>query len=106
MLTIENAKNLKEDFEYLIGEDYRDAQIDSIIILPNNDSEFKEGLAAYVKSGNSNLILKSSSNGYIVIVIMDLNLYYSSGILFQAELTSIIEEKNIEIDYSKYGIAS
>lgn len=105
MLTLQNATKLKEDFSHLIGEEYKDSEIEVLLILPRNNPGFQDGLATFLRTENPNLVQQAEvADGYTVIALMDLKTYVRSGVLFHGELINIIHDKELEFDSEEYGL--
>ncbi len=100
MMSIQNSQKLINDYNYLIGQDYDGVTIETLIITPRNDPEFSEAIRQYIQTNDSSLIYPASNiNGYTVTAILD-----APGILIHLKIFDIFESKEIEIDFSHYGI--
>lgn len=105
MVSIENARRLISDYEYLVGEDYNGGTIETFLITPRNDPEFSEAIGQYSRTMNSSLIYPADNeNGYTVTAILDRRRIDAQGLLLHAEIFNILNNKGIDIDYDEYGI--
>ena len=105
MLTYENANRLKDDFSYLIGEDYNGHPIDDLIITPANDPEFRVAIRGYTINGfQETFCFASEENGYTVTAIVFRDALRKAGNLFHIDIFHIFDSKGITIDNTEYGI--
>ena len=105
MLTYENANKLKDDFSYLIGEDYNGYPIDDLIITPTDDSGFRAAIRGYPINGfQETFITASEENGYTVTAIVFRDAVRKAGNLFHIDIFHIFDSKGINIDNNEYGI--
>ena len=97
-MNLQQAEQLKEDFEYLVGEELDELEIDELIIAPVNADEFKNFISDYSGTQDAELALEpySGNANFTVIAVFENNV--------SENLLSVVRKLNIEIDYEKYGI--
>lgn len=96
-MNFSEALELKNNNRHLIGQKYRGAIIDEIIIRPINENDFEIYMRSYLRTMNAEIVLKPFVNSELrVDVICDREKINRNNLILRTEIEKLLDE-NLDV---------
>ena len=93
-MNFNEATELKNKNEHLIGQKYRGGTIEELIIRPTNEKEFDVFLKSYLRTLNAENSIQPFLNSNLTVdAVCDRAKIKTSNIFFRVELENLLDEK-------------
>lgn len=93
-MNFNEATELKNKNEHLIGQKYRGGTIEELIIRPTDDKEFEEFAKLYLRSLNGEKSIQTFKNSDLTVeAVCDRAKIRTHNIFFRTELENLLDEK-------------
>jgi len=97
-MTYKEATEVIEKNKHLIGQEYKGAKIDELIIRPTNDEQFQEFAKLYIRSANREIAIAPFRNQDVTVsIVCEKNRIRTSSIFLQTEIHNI-EKDGLEVN--------
>jgi hypothetical protein len=93
-MNLEEATELKNNNEHLIGQKYRGGTIEELIIRPTNGNEFDAFVKSYLRTMNAELSIQPFLGSDLVVdAVCDREKIRTNNIFFRTEIENLLDEK-------------
>ncbi|ARV08285.1 hypothetical protein BTO05_01005 [Winogradskyella sp. PC-19] len=97
-MTYKEASELKNKNEHLIGQKYRGATIEELIIRPTNENEFDSFAIAYLRTMNAELSIQPFTQSDLTLdVVCDRVKIRTNNLFIRTEIENLLDE-NLEVN--------
>ena len=106
-MTYQQAKNLRNDLLYMIGETYSGLKVTDVAIAPIDGDDFDTWMQRYIRTNNHNVSISPFTNDDLEVIFVysykgksvdDTNILPFGNVIFECP------KMGITIDLAKYGI--
>ncbi|MCB0633832.1 MAG: hypothetical protein KDD15_29075 [Lewinella sp.] len=98
----ENAKRFKEDFEYLVGDEYKGAIIEELIVVPAHGTDFNEFVKIFLRTEDPHVAIIPFLNRELTVEVLLDKHKIDQGYFLHGQLPSVLSSLGIEYDISDY----